>query len=98
MIGAHAQSPDDLASHVHKGNIYHADNTMAQFGPWRPTPSLSGYRTPVDGLWHTGAGAHPIGTVNGWSGRTTARTILKEGNPRGWRRRAATRTGPAAAT
>ncbi|MEA2141783.1 MAG: hypothetical protein QOI64_213, partial [Solirubrobacteraceae bacterium] len=37
--------------------------------------SMAGYRTTIDGLWHTGAGAHPIGGVHGWSGRTTARTV-----------------------
>jgi beta-carotene ketolase (CrtO type) len=81
VVGAHATSPQDLAgfSPVHKGNLFHVDMTLSQFGPWRPTPSLSGYRTPVDGLWHTGAGAHPLGTLNGWSGRTTARTMLRTG-------------------
>jgi beta-carotene ketolase (CrtO type) len=79
MIGAHATSPQDLAgfSNVYKGNLFHVDMTLSQFGPWRPTPSLSGYRTPVAGLWHTGAGAHPLGTLNGWSGRTTAREVLR---------------------
>jgi beta-carotene ketolase (CrtO type) len=85
VIGATATSPQDLAhfSHVTKGNLFHVDMTLSQFGPWRPTPSLSGYRTPVAGLWHTGAGAHPLGTLNGWSGRTTARTVLKARSGRG---------------
>jgi len=39
--------------------------------------SPSGYRTPIPGLWHTGAGAHPMGGVHGWAGRTTACTVLK---------------------
>ncbi|MGH8990961.1 MAG: phytoene desaturase family protein [Acidimicrobiia bacterium] len=79
VIGAHATSPQDLAnfSPVHKGNLFHVDMTLSQFGPWRPIPSLAGYRTPIDGLWHTGAGAHPLGTLNGWSGRTTARELLR---------------------
>jgi beta-carotene ketolase (CrtO type) len=65
---------------VYKGNLFHVDMTLSQFGPWRPTPSLAGYRTPVPGLWHTGAGAHPLGTLNGWSGRTTARELLRASN------------------
>jgi beta-carotene ketolase (CrtO type) len=79
VIGAHATSPQDLGrfSPVHKGNLFHVDMTLSQFGPWRPVPSLAGYRTPVPGLWHTGAGAHPLGTLNGWSGRTTARELLR---------------------
>lgn len=79
VINTAATSPVDLMdiSRVHRGSLMHVDQTMAQFGPWRPTPSLSGYTTPWKGLWHTGAGAHPCGLMNGWSGRTTAKRILK---------------------
>jgi beta-carotene ketolase (CrtO type) len=79
VIGATAISPQDLTSFspVHKGNLFHVDMTLSQFGPWRPTPSLAGYKMPIPGLWHTGAGAHPLATLNGWSGRTAAREILR---------------------
>jgi beta-carotene ketolase (CrtO type) len=76
IIGTNVRSPEDFGSH--NGNIYHVDMLLWQMGPWRPTRSLSGYRTPIEGLWHTAAGAHPVGGLSGWSGRTTARTILKE--------------------
>jgi beta-carotene ketolase (CrtO type) len=76
IIGTNIRSPQDFGSH--NGNIYHVDMLLWQMGPWRPTRSLSGYRTPIEGLWHTGAGAHPVGGLSGWSGRTTARTILKQ--------------------
>jgi beta-carotene ketolase (CrtO type) len=75
IIGTHIRSPEDFPSH--NGNIYHVDMLLWQMGPWRPTPSLAGYRTPIRGLWHTAAGAHPVGGLSGWSGRTTARTILQ---------------------
>jgi beta-carotene ketolase (CrtO type) len=78
IIGmAASKSPVDLEKFAHKGHILHVDMTLSQLGPWRPTPSLSGYRTPIAGLWHTASGAHPAPAVNGWSGRTTARTILR---------------------
>jgi len=77
VIGRHPITPVDLAAGAHRGNLYHADLTLSQMGLWRPMPSLAGYRTPVEHLWHTGAGAHPMGLQNGWSGRTTARTVLK---------------------
>jgi beta-carotene ketolase (CrtO type) len=79
VIGVNATSPKDLTrySDTYKGHLFHVDLSLDQFGPWRPTPSLAGYRTPIEGLWHTGAGAHPLGTLNGWSGRTTARTLLR---------------------
>jgi len=84
IIGTNIRCPEDFPSH--NGNIYHVDMLLSQMGPWRPTPSLSGYRTPVEGLWHTAAGAHPVGGLSGWSGRTTARTILKADVASGTRR------------
>jgi beta-carotene ketolase (CrtO type) len=46
VIGAAATSPQDLIhfSPVHKGNLFDVDMTLSQFGPWRPTPSLAGYK------------------------------------------------------
>ncbi|MCW3017359.1 MAG: Dehydrogenase [Solirubrobacterales bacterium] len=75
VIGQYVQGPDELAKKTFRGNVVHVDMSMHQMGPWRPTPSLAGYRTPVENLWHTAAGAHPMGALNGWSGRTTARTV-----------------------
>jgi beta-carotene ketolase (CrtO type) len=75
VIGSFVRTPDDYNAMAGRGNLYHADMTLAQLGPWRPTPSLSGYRTPVRNLWHSGSGAHPVGGLTGWSGRTTARMI-----------------------
>jgi len=75
VIGSWCQSPADLAKKAYRGNVIHVDMSMHQMGPWRPTPTLAGYRTPIPGLWHTAAGAHPMGALNGWSGRTTARTV-----------------------
>jgi len=77
VIGQWTQSPADLAKKAHRGNVIHTDMSMHQMGPWRPTPSMAGYQTPIPGLWHTAAGAHPMGALNGWSGRTTARTVDK---------------------
>ena len=41
-----------------------------------PLPELAGYRTPVRGLFLTGASTHPGGGVFGASGRTAARVVL----------------------
>lgn len=81
VIGSTPTSPADLAdiSKIYKGSAFHADPTLSQFGPWRPVPAFAGYRTPVAGLMHAGSGNHPMGTVNGWSGRTAARTYLRSG-------------------
>jgi phytoene dehydrogenase-like protein len=75
VIGTATKAPEDYRGRTHNGHVIHADVSLHHMGPWRPTPSLSGYRTPVDGLWSAGAGAHPIGLLNGWSGRTVAREV-----------------------
>jgi beta-carotene ketolase (CrtO type) len=77
VIGANVKTPADYARRTHKGHVIHADVSLHHMGPWRPTPSLAGYRTPVTGLWSAGAGTHPIGLLNGWSGRTVARLVDK---------------------
>jgi beta-carotene ketolase (CrtO type) len=77
VIGQWVQTPKKLAEKATRGNVVHVDMSMSQMGPLRPTKSLAGYRTPVENLWHTAAGAHPMGALNGWSGRTTARTVAK---------------------
>jgi beta-carotene ketolase (CrtO type) len=79
VICTATRSPEDLRrlSNVYCGHLFHADMSVAQMGPWRPTPALAGYRSPIRGLWHTGAGAHPMGTVCGWPGRAAAQTMLK---------------------
>lgn len=77
VIGTNVRTPDDYAERASGGNLYHADMSMSQLGPWRPVPSLAGYRTPVERLWHTASGAHPVGGLTGWSGRTTARTVAR---------------------
>jgi beta-carotene ketolase (CrtO type) len=79
VIGSTPTSPSDLESisRIHKGSAFHADPTLSQFGPWRPIPAMAGYRTPVPGLLHAGSGNHPMGTVNGWSGRSAAHELLR---------------------
>ena len=79
IVGTAARSPEDIeaASGVYRGHAFHVDMCTSQLGPWRPTPSLAGYCSPIPGLWHTGAGAHPIGTVCGWPGRAAAKRLLQ---------------------
>jgi phytoene dehydrogenase-like protein len=81
IVGRSVRTPDDLESisGIHRGSAYHADMSLAQMGVWRPTPSLAGYQTPIPGLWHTAAGAHPVAGVNGLAGAIAAQTVLKRG-------------------
>lgn len=61
-----------------EGNIFHGDLALDQLFFMRPVPGWSQYRTPVDGLYLCGAGAHPGGGVTGAPGRNAARQILKD--------------------
>jgi beta-carotene ketolase (CrtO type) len=81
VIARSVRTPQDLESisGIHRGSAYHVDMSLAQMGVWRPTPSLAGYKTPIAGLWHTAAGAHPVAGVNGLSGAIAADTILRRG-------------------
>lgn len=58
------------------GNIFHGAMPLHQLFGFRPVPGWSDYRTPVEGLFLCGAGAHPGGGVSGAPGRNAARVIL----------------------
>jgi beta-carotene ketolase (CrtO type) len=58
-------------------NPNHVEMSLDQLLSFRPSPSLSGYRTPVGGLFLTGAGTHPGGGVTGLPGRNAAAVVLE---------------------
>lgn len=55
-----------------EGDIFHGDLRLEQLFFMRPVPGWSQYRTPIDGLYLCGAGAHPGGGVTGAPGRNAA--------------------------
>jgi beta-carotene ketolase (CrtO type) len=57
-------------------NPNHVEMSLDQLLSFRPSPSLSGYRTPIGGLFLTGAGTHPGGGVTGRPGRNAAAVVL----------------------
>jgi phytoene dehydrogenase-like protein len=59
------------------GSVYHVDPTISRFGPNKPVAGFAGYRTPVDGLFLTGSGTHPVAGISGMPGQNAARTMLK---------------------
>jgi len=61
-----------------EGNIFHGDLTVEQLFFMRPVPGWSAYRTPVDGLYLCGAGAHPGGGVTGAPGHNAAHRVLRD--------------------
>lgn len=57
-------------------NPNHIEMSLDQLMGFRPTPSLSGYSTPIGGLFLTGAGTHPGGGITGVPGRNAAHVVL----------------------
>jgi phytoene dehydrogenase-like protein len=72
------QTPLDLERRLGllRGNVMHIEMSLDQMFFFRPLPELAGYRTPVRGLYLTGASTHPGGGVFGASGYNTARVVL----------------------
>lgn len=60
------------------GSVYHVDPTLSRFGPNKPVAGFAGYRTPIEGLFLTGSGTHPVAGISGMPGQNAARTMLKD--------------------
>lgn len=63
------------------GHQFHGDLMPAQLFDQRPAPGCVGAKTPIDGLYLCGTGAHPGGCVWGAPGERAARTVLQQN---GW--------------
>ena len=74
------QTPLDLERNVGllHGNIMHIDMSLDQMFMFRPLPELAMYKTPLSGLYLTGASTHPGGGVSGASGRNAATAVLND--------------------
>jgi phytoene dehydrogenase-like protein len=59
------------------GNIFHVDPVLLRHGPLRPAQGFGGYRTPVPGLYLSGAGTHPTAGICGIPGQLAAKEVLK---------------------
>ncbi len=69
------------------GSIFQGEQGLDQMAFMRPSPLLSGYATPVAGLYLCGAGTHPGGGVMAASGHNAAKRILRDGRFSRLRRR-----------
>lgn len=76
----YAASPLDWERDLNlpRGNFLHADMSIDQLFSLRPAIGISQYKTPIRGLYITGAGTHPGGGVSGSPGYNAAHVILKE--------------------
>ena len=83
IIARRVESPAELGERLgaYKGNYYHVDMTLDQMLFLRPLPEIANYTTPIDGLYLTGAGTHPGGSISGMPGRNCARVFLQQQQP-----------------
>jgi beta-carotene ketolase (CrtO type) len=87
IIARHVESPPELEERIGvlQGNYYHLDMSLDQMMCFRPLPELANYQTPIEGLFLTGAGTHPGGSISGLPGRNCARVFLQTQRPVGQR-------------
>jgi phytoene dehydrogenase-like protein len=80
VIAHTALSPADLEQEfgLTGGDIFHGQLTLDQLWSARPVLGHADYRTPVQGLYLCGSGAHPGGGVTGAPGHNCAREVLRD--------------------
>ena len=83
IMARRVESPAELGARLgaYKGNYYHLDMTLDQMIFLRPLPEIANYKTPIKGLFLTGAGTHPGGSISGMPGRNCARVFLHSQQP-----------------
>lgn len=67
-----------------RGNVMHLEMSIDQMFMMRPALTMSTYRTPVEGVYLTGASTHPGGGIMGAAGRNAAQVILHDTRKRWW--------------
>jgi phytoene dehydrogenase-like protein len=80
ILGWAARTPKDweaVTDNPH-GNMFHVDYVPHQTFGLRPLPELSDYRTPIEGLYLSGAGMHPGPAITGLPGHNTAQAVLED--------------------
>jgi phytoene dehydrogenase-like protein len=80
LIGWAARSPKDWEAVTDNpnGNMFHVDYVPHQTFGLRPLPELSDYRTPIAGLYLSGAGMHPGPAITGLPGHNTAQAVIED--------------------
>jgi phytoene dehydrogenase-like protein len=81
VLGRNVNSPLDMERRNPanwRGSCHGGASTPDQSGYFRPVEGWSTYRTPVEGLYQTGACTHPGGSVSGLPGRNCAAILLQD--------------------
>jgi phytoene dehydrogenase-like protein len=81
LLARVVESPLDLErfnAHNWHGSCHGGDQGSSQSGALRPAPGWAAHRTPIEGLYQTGATTHPGGSVSAGPGRNAAMVMLKD--------------------
>lgn len=81
ILASAVKSPLDLErmnAHNWHGTCHGGDMGPAQAGGLRPAPGWAQHRTPIPGLYQTGATTHPGGSVSAAPGRNAATVLLED--------------------
>ncbi|XP_020554912.1 pyridine nucleotide-disulfide oxidoreductase domain-containing protein 2 isoform X3 [Sesamum indicum] len=80
VIGYDMLTPPDLEREIGLtgGNIFHGAMGLDSLFLMRPVKGWSNYRTPLQGLYLCGSGAHPGGGVMGAPGRNAANVVIQD--------------------
>ena len=83
--GIAVRTPEAMASELRWPGAHPMvlDVTLDQLGLLRPTAALASHRTPVDGMYVSGAGTAPTGGIAGLPGRGAAHAVLRDRSRRG---------------
>jgi len=84
IIGVAPFTPDLMESEEGWPGAHpmHLDIALDQLGPFRPTRGLADHRTPIAGLYLSGAGTSPAGGIAGTPGKLAARAVISDGSKR----------------
>ena len=81
MLGTYLFTPLDTERsciNMIRGSHHVGAYTLDQIGYNRPTPELSHYRTPVEGVYMAGSGNHVGGSISGAAGYNAANVIADD--------------------
>lgn len=87
VLAVAPHSPTATGQHLTsmpRGDRHHGSYHPENWGENRPHPSLSNYRTPVDGLYLCGASQHPGGSFYGTPGFNAAGVIADDLGAKVW--------------
>ncbi|MFQ5912491.1 MAG: phytoene desaturase family protein, partial [Nitrospinota bacterium] len=87
VLGTHLFTPRDTERsciNMKRGSHHVGAYTLDQVGYYRPTPELSHYRTPLDGLYLAGSSSHFGGSINGGAGYNAANVIAEDFEIKKW--------------